>query len=178
MPVPTGESIAILLRENSRNSGLPQMLGRHGGADWGSQHVTMIFSGPGVKDGTSNVPARLTDLAPTIERLMGMTPQARDGIVLADAFQTPNAADTAKQQQADALYTPMVRALSQRAASDIKLEAEGKLPNFIPSDEIIIHWKRRLAVTAACALVLIGTAIGAWWAISGVRKGTGLQWTT
>jgi len=76
--------VAILLRENTRTSGLPQMLGRHGGADWGSQHVTMIFSGPGVKNGTSGHPARLTDIAPTIERFMGITPQARDGLVRHD----------------------------------------------------------------------------------------------
>src|SRR5579875_2265473 len=84
---PTGEDIAILLRENSRNSGLPAMLGRHGGADWGSQHITLMFSGPGVKTGTSNAPARLADIAPTIERFMGIKPDARDGFVLADAFQ-------------------------------------------------------------------------------------------
>ncbi|MBV9282455.1 MAG: alkaline phosphatase family protein, partial [Chloroflexi bacterium] len=44
---PTGEDIAILLRENARNSGMPDMPGRHGGADWGSQHITLIMSGPG-----------------------------------------------------------------------------------------------------------------------------------
>jgi arylsulfatase A-like enzyme len=83
---PTGEDIAILLRENARNSGLPQMMGRHGGADWGSQHITLMLSGPGVRAGTSNAPARLADLAPTIERFMGIAPDARDGVVLADAF--------------------------------------------------------------------------------------------
>ncbi|MGH2448763.1 MAG: alkaline phosphatase family protein [Chloroflexota bacterium] len=174
----TGEDIAILLRENSRNSGLPQMMGRHGGADWASQHVTMIFSGPGVKDGTSNAPARLTDLAPTIERFMGITPKARDGIVLADAFQHPNPSDVARQTQANTVFNPYVAAISQRAASDIKLEAEGKLPNFIPSDEIIVHWKRRLAVTVAGGVLLLGSAIVLGWMVVEVRrKGTGLTWT-
>jgi predicted AlkP superfamily pyrophosphatase or phosphodiesterase len=177
---PTGEDIGILLRENSRNSGLPQMMGRHGGADWGSQHTTMILSGPGVKAGTSHAPARLTDIAPTVERFMGITPNARDGVVLADAFQSPNPADVTAQTKVDAEFTPMVNALSQRATGDIKLEAQGKLPNEIPADEApVVHWKRRLAVTAAGVVVLLGTIIGLAWAITEVkRQGTGLTFTS
>ncbi|PZR98770.1 MAG: hypothetical protein DLM70_16595, partial [Chloroflexi bacterium] len=52
----TGEDIGILLREDARNSGLSTMMGRHGGADWGSQHITLILSGPGVKPGISHQP--------------------------------------------------------------------------------------------------------------------------
>lgn len=175
---PTGEDVAVLLRENARNSGLPSMPGRHGGADWGSQHVTLIMSGPGVQTGISQHPARLTDIAPTIERLMGITPQARDGLVLADAFQTPTAADVAIQNRSDATMNVYVNALSQRASSDVKLESEGKLPNTIPGDEIIIHWKRRWAVTIAGILVLLGTGLGLSFAIREVRRqGTGLTWT-
>jgi len=113
----TGSDIAILLRENARNSGLPRMLGRHGGADWGSQQVTLMFSGPGVQVGTSDVPARLVDIAPTIERFMGITPNARDGIVLADAFQTPHPTDVRPHKVATATFAPMVAAQQQRAAS-------------------------------------------------------------
>lgn len=175
---PTGEDIAILLRENARNSGLPQMPGRHGGADWGSQHVTLLLSGPGVQDGNSNHPARLTDLAPTIERFMGINPDARDGIVLADAFQSPNPADVTAQNNSDATLTPIVAALKARGASDIRLEAAGKIANFVPSNEVIIHWKRRWAVTAAGAVVLLGTIIFLAWAVAEVRRqGTGLKWT-
>jgi hypothetical protein len=176
---PTGEDIGILLRENSRNSGLPQMLGRHGGADWGSQHVTLIMSGPGVQNGTSHHPARLADIAPTIERFMGIQPKARDGIVLADAFQNPNSADLATQNRTDAMYTPMVDALMKRAQSDISLENRGLLANYVPSDEIIIHWKRRWAVTIVGVVVLLTTVVGLGWAIAEVRRqGTGLTWTS
>ena len=175
---PTGEDIGILLRENARNSGLPAMLGRHGGADWGSQHITLILSGPGIQPGTSQSPARLADIAPTIERGMGITPNARDGVVLADAFTQPNAADVAQQSAMNAQLNPMVTALSQRATSDLRLEAQGKLANFIPGDEIVIHWKRRWAVTIAGAVVLIGTSIALAWAVMTVRRqGTGLEWT-
>jgi hypothetical protein len=175
---PNGPDIAILLRENARNSGMPQMPGRHGGADWGSQHITLIFSGPGVAVGQSNAPARLADLSPTIERFMGITPNARDGVVLADAFQHPNPADVAAQNKIDAVLTPMVNALSARAQHDIYLEQHGLLPNYVPANEIVIHWKRRLAVTAAGAFVLLVTMVGLGWAILEVRRqGTGLSWT-
>jgi len=176
---PTGEDIGILLRENSRNSGLPQMLGRHGGADWGSQYVTLIMSGPGVQNGASHHPARLADIAPTIERFMGIQPKARDGIVLADAFQNPNTGDLTTQNRTDAMYTPMVDALMKRAQSDISLENRGLLANYVPSDEIIIHWKRRWAVTIVGVVVLLTTVVGLGWAIAEVRRqGTGLTWTS
>jgi len=73
----------------------------------------------------------------------------------------------------------MVAALQSRAKKDIQLEAEGKLPNYIPPDEIIVHWKRRLAVTVVGGGVLAG-AIGILaWAVKSVRQqGTGLTWTS
>jgi arylsulfatase A-like enzyme len=176
---PTGEDIAILLREDAANSGLPPMVGRHGGADWASQHITLIMSGPGVKNGVSHHPARLTDLAPTIERFMGISPDARDGLVLADAFQHPTASDVAAQNRSDVSQSAYVTALSARAKSDLSLEARGLIANKIPADEVIIHWKRRLAVTIAGAVVLIMTAVGLTWAIMEVRRqGTGLTWTS
>jgi hypothetical protein len=175
---PTGEDIAILLRENARNSGLPQMMGRHGGADWGSQHISLMMWGPGVQPGVSHHPARLADIAPTIERFMAITPQARDGLVLADAFQHPVASDAAAQALSDQTQNLYVNALSQRAASDLKLESEGQLPNLITNDEVIIHWKRRWAVTIAGVVVMIVTAAGLMVAVKEVRRqGTGLSWT-
>jgi predicted AlkP superfamily pyrophosphatase or phosphodiesterase len=176
----TGPDIGILLRENARNSGLPQMLGRHGGGDWGSQNVTLIFSGPGVKIGKSNAPARLVDVAPTIERFMGLSPEARDGIVLADAFQNPHPADVTAQKKISPALSIHVNALQARANHDISLETNGELPNFIPADEApVVHWKRRLAVTIAGVAVLGGTGVGVGVATKAVRKqggGTKLQW--
>lgn len=173
-----GQDIAILLRENARNSGLPRMLGRHGGADWGSQQATLMFSGPGVQPGKSNAPARLVDIAPTIERLMGITPNARDGIVLADVFQNPHPADIRPHLATATQFAPMVAALQKRAARDIKLAADGELPNHIPPDEIIFHWKRVWGVTAVGTAVLLGTGGALAWAITEVRRqGTGLTWS-
>jgi predicted AlkP superfamily pyrophosphatase or phosphodiesterase len=175
---PTGPDIAILLRENARNSGMPQMPGRHGGADWGSQHITLILSGPGVKAGISNAPARLVDLAPTIERFMGIAPEARDGIVLADAFQQPHPADAAIQKRSDAEMNVHVSALIARAQHDIYLAQRGLLPNALPADEQpVIHWKQRLAATAAGIAVLGGAGVGLAKAVAAVRRqGTSLSW--
>jgi hypothetical protein len=175
---PTGPDIAILLRENARNSGMPEMPGRHGGADWGSQHVSLILSGPGVKTGVSNDPARLVDIAPTIERFMGMAPEARDGIVLADAFEQPHSSDVTRQKQSDAEMNLHVNALIARAQHDISLAQRGLLPNAVPADEQpVIHWKRRLAVTAAGIGALGATGAGLGKAIAAVRRqGTTLSW--
>jgi hypothetical protein len=132
---PTGVGIAVLLRENTRRSGLPAMSGRHGGGDWGSQHVTLLLAGPGLRPGVSHHPAHLVDLAPTIERFMGIAPDARDGLVLADAFVHPNALDVARQRASDVLLGRFVNALWARARTNTLLEVAGKLPNEIPHDE-------------------------------------------
>jgi hypothetical protein len=155
---PTGEDIAILLRENTGNSGLPIMYGRHGGADWGSQHITLILSGPGVKPGVSHHPARIVDIAPTIERFMGIAPKARDGLVLADAFQNPMPSDVTIQTQSDLTQNVYVNALSQRAQSDIKLEAEGKIPNAIVDHNVTDQTQRHLPLTLAGVIVLLAGA--------------------
>jgi arylsulfatase A-like enzyme len=175
---PNGPDIAILLRENARNSGMPEMPGRHGGADWGSQHITLIMSGPGVKIGTSNTPARLVDIAPTIERFLGMAPEARDGLVLADAFQQPHPTDVSAQQQSNTEMNAHVNALTARAQRDVYLAQHGLLPNTIPADEQPPdHWKRRLAVTAAGIGVLGATGAGVKKAVAAVRRqGTNLHW--
>ncbi|MGH2448661.1 MAG: alkaline phosphatase family protein [Chloroflexota bacterium] len=64
--------------------------GDHEGATWGSQHIGMFLAGPGIKSGyRSSYPARLVDVAPTIESLLGATPSRQDGVPLADAMTSP-----------------------------------------------------------------------------------------
>jgi predicted AlkP superfamily pyrophosphatase or phosphodiesterase len=162
---PTGEDIAILQRENSRNSGLDRMRGRHGGADWGSQHITLVISGPGVSAGVSHHPARLTDIAPTIERAMGITPHARDGVVLADAFQNPIAGDVAAQNHSDAAGTMYVNALMQRAQQDVALERRGELANGV----VAAPAKRGLPLALEGALSL-SMVLALAWVVVGVRR--------
>jgi arylsulfatase A-like enzyme len=64
--------------------------GDHGGATWGAQHIPLVIAGPGVKNGfTSTYPARLTDIAPTVEMALSIQPVRQDGVPLADAFTKP-----------------------------------------------------------------------------------------
>lgn len=64
--------------------------GDHGGATWGAQHIPLIIKGPNIKqDYSSTYPARLVDIAPTIETLLGARPQHQDGVPLADAMVKP-----------------------------------------------------------------------------------------
>ncbi len=68
--------------------------GWHGGLSWRVQHIPLILSGPGVRHGSSAFAAKLVDIAPTVERLLGVpVPAAVDGVVLANALQGSTAAD-------------------------------------------------------------------------------------
>jgi predicted AlkP superfamily pyrophosphatase or phosphodiesterase len=80
--------------------------GDHEGANWGSQHIAFFLSGPGVKSGyTSPYPARLVDIAPTIETLLGTHPHHQDGVVLADSMVNPPAWAQPKQSRMTASLT-------------------------------------------------------------------------
>jgi arylsulfatase A-like enzyme len=73
--------------------------GTHGGLSWGVQHIPLILSGPGVRRAVSTFPAQLVDVAPTIERLMGLgVPPGVDGVVLSDAVRVPQEGDAASQR--------------------------------------------------------------------------------
>ena len=99
-------------------------------------------------------------------------------LVLADAFQQPYSPDVTVQQQSDAEMNVYVDALIARAQHDVALARQGLLPNTVPADEQpVIHWKRRLAVTAAGIGVLGGTGAGLAKAVAAVRRqGTTLSW--
>jgi hypothetical protein len=107
-----------------------------------------------------------------------MTPEARDGVGLADAFEQPHPSDLATQRQSDAEMNLHVNALIARAQRDLALEKKGLLANVIPADEYpVIHWKRRWAVTIAGLGVLGGTGAALAKAVATVRRqGTGLEW--
>ena len=86
----------------------PNTTGSHGWITWGDLHIPLILSGPDVKSGSSSsAPARLVDLLPTIARLMGLPGADWDGVVLADALQTPSSADSAAQDALNKLIAPL-----------------------------------------------------------------------
>ena len=90
--------------------------GDHGGATWAAQHIPMIVAGPGIKKGyVSTYPARLVDIAPTVETLLGAAPQHQDGMPLADALVNPPAGALAFQKKTSVRLSSDVDALISEA---------------------------------------------------------------
>lgn len=91
--------------------------GDHGGATWGAQHIPLILNGPRIKKGLiSTFPARLVDIAPTVESLLETYPQRQDGTPLADAILNPPAGSPAKQTRVGTALRFDVEALEREAA--------------------------------------------------------------
>ena len=90
--------------------------GNHGGASWRTQYIPLVLSGPGVRQGESTYPAQLVDLAPTMERLLGLPiPKGVDGVVLADALRHPSSGDIRQQQGPRTQRAADEQALMQRS---------------------------------------------------------------
>lgn len=107
--------------------------GKHYQISWGSQHIPIIFAGPGVRKGAVSMSAaRLVDVAPTILALMGIEPKGMEGIVLADAMVHPRRFRQIAQQQMNQALKPLRNALRNQprydptgllTESDLKLDA-------------------------------------------------------
>lgn len=95
--------------------------GDHGGADWQSQHIPLVFAGPGVRrNAVSPQPARLIDIAPTALRLMGIKPTGMNGVILADAMRHSTRDWTAAQRAAGAELRPIIAALQRESEREVK----------------------------------------------------------
>jgi arylsulfatase A-like enzyme len=87
------------------------------GLQWPIQHVPLILAGHGVYAGrTSSYPARLVDIAPTLETALGLPLGSHDGIVLRDAMYG-NTSGRGAQIAEGARLAPLTSALQNRAAS-------------------------------------------------------------
>lgn len=94
--------------------------GNHGGGSWGSQHIPLVFAGPGIAQGVvSHSPARLEDVAPTVLSLFGVNASAMQGSILADALQRPTTTETKTQQALNASLSPVVQALSTQSNQEL-----------------------------------------------------------
>jgi arylsulfatase A-like enzyme len=117
----------VLLPYGEDTTGLPRghkFQGSHGGFSWGVQHIPLVLVGPGVRLGQSHFPAKLVDVAPTIERLLGLpVPAGVDGVVLGDAMQNPRATDITAQNAVTTGRSADVNAL--RAHSRAQMAAFG-----------------------------------------------------
>lgn len=97
--------------------------GMHGGFSWLSQHIPLIIAGPGVHPGHSSFPAQLVDIAPTVERLLGLKiPSGVDGVVLSDALTDPTAAETGAQQTVVSQRSADQKAIKAHSAAQVKAE--------------------------------------------------------
>ena len=88
----------------------------HLGPQWDDQHIPLIIAGPAIKAGeTSTHPARLVDIAPTIEHLLGAPSGKVDGIVLEDALRSPSSQGLDRQRARASQLSPVVQALQLRS---------------------------------------------------------------
>ena len=119
-----GPDMYVLYRENytvvARNVA-GTWKGTHGGSTWYVQHVPLVISGPGIRRGvTSSFPARAIDIAPTMERLLGLPAIQRDGVILADAFSTPMTGELGPQKAAASSLSAYVSELQQQSLADVR----------------------------------------------------------
>ena len=83
---------------------------------WPNQHIPLIVAGHGVYAGRSSTfPARLVDIAPTLETALGLPVTARDGTVLRDALYGTIAGHD-EQPAVRARLLPLVNALRERSS--------------------------------------------------------------
>jgi hypothetical protein len=102
--------------------------GTHGGATWKVQHVPLILSGPGIRQGLhSQFPARAVDIAPTVERLLGLPPIHRDGMLLADALIQRSGGELHAQRALAPTLIADVEALKAQSKADDLMQ--GTWPN-------------------------------------------------
>lgn len=107
--------------------------GTHGGATWEAQHIPLILSGPGIRQGVhSQFPARSVDVAPTLEALLGIPPIVRPGVVLADALISPSKDALAAQAQIEPGLISDVQALQAQSLADTLRLLERRRPPVIP----------------------------------------------
>jgi predicted AlkP superfamily pyrophosphatase or phosphodiesterase len=118
---PEAPQVVILLAENTSIVGPNEIgwRGDHGGPSWNAEHVPLVLSGPGIRQGlVSAYPATIYDIAPTILTLLGVQPTGMDGVALDDAFTAPDQAGIDAQQKEGALLEPVAQALMQQSRLD------------------------------------------------------------
>jgi hypothetical protein len=130
---PYSPDIFLGLRENTvigRKFPLNQR-GKHYQGTWGTQHIPLIISGPGVATGIhSNMPARLVDIPPTLLALLGVGTSSMDGVVLADALKTPSSEQTRVQVETGTRLEPLQKALMNQSRRDLELVSQMPVSRF------------------------------------------------
>jgi len=117
-----GPDVWVLYRENYTvlwTNVTGTWKGTHGGTSWKTQNVPLIMSGPDIRQGVhSQFPARAIDIAPTLERLLGLPAIHRDGVILADAFSDPMPGEEHAQKAIAGQLDAYVSALAAQSQAD------------------------------------------------------------
>lgn len=121
MVSPSAPQVVLLLAENTSIVGRNETnwKGDHGGASWNAEHIPLILSGPGVRQGIhSAYPATIYDVAPTILALLQAQWNGMDGMPLYDAFTAPDASGADAQAARGAQLEPIVQAIRLQSHQD------------------------------------------------------------
>jgi hypothetical protein len=91
-------------------------VGGHLGPQWDEQHIPLVIAGAGVRHGAISLyPARLVDIAPTLEYLLGSRRERTDGVVLGSALASKDATVDAVDKRRAAELLPQVHILEQHS---------------------------------------------------------------
>ena len=118
---PSAPQVVTFLSENASVVGRNETnwRGDHGGGSWNSEHIPLILSGPGVRQGIhSAFPATIYDIAPTVLALLGAPLIGMDGRPLYDAFTAPDVAGADAQVALGLQRGPLVQALRLQSRRD------------------------------------------------------------
>ena len=123
-----GADVLLPYQENATGLQIGKSFkGMHGGFSWKAQHIPLVISGPGVPHGVSGYPAKLVDIAPTIETLLGLpVPSGVDGVVLSPALAHATSADRAADNAVLAGRLADVHALEQHSAAQSPGHSRGE----------------------------------------------------
>ncbi|MGH2448762.1 MAG: alkaline phosphatase family protein [Chloroflexota bacterium] len=104
--------VAFSKNGNTFSNSTTNWKGDHGGAEWASEHMPLIISGPGIQqDVVTAQPAQLEDIAPTVLDDMGVTPSGMQGHVLTDALIKSSVQDQHIRAREARKLSPMIGAL-------------------------------------------------------------------
>jgi arylsulfatase A-like enzyme len=118
---PQAPDVVLFFREGTAAylGGRLPWRGDHGGADWESQHIPLVMSGPGVRrNAVLRDPVRIIDIAPTVLTLLGASPAGMQGIPVASAMRRPDPGLKLSWERAKGDLSPLVASLAHEAAQE------------------------------------------------------------
>jgi hypothetical protein len=117
---PTGPEVLLPYGEDTTGLTVQgkKLWGSHGGFSWGVQGIPLVMAGPGIRHGLSHFPAKLVDIAPTIEHLLDLpVPAGVDGVLLSDALTRATATELTAQKAVESPRLADVRALRAHSSA-------------------------------------------------------------